>query len=136
MTKENDKGAHSRPERIYVCSPLRPKSHDPDKAKAELEDNLSRASKACRLISSLGAVPIAPHLYCTQFLNDSVAEERERGMRIGKELLKDCDELWAFSEYISEGMAEEISMASELDIPVRMVCESGGLLGKMQEAFR
>lgn len=123
-------------ERIYVCSPLRPKSHDPDRARAELRENLDRAKRACRMIANLGAIPVAPHLYCTQFLDDSVAEERERGMRIGRELLRDCDELWAFSEHISEGMAEEISLASELDIPVRMVCESEGLLGRMQEALK
>lgn len=123
-------------ERIYVCSPLRPKAHDPDRAGVELKENLARAKRACRMVADLGAVPIAPHLYCTQFLDDGDVEERKMGMRIGKELLKDCDELWAFSEYISEGMAEEIVIASKMGIPVRMVCESEGLLGRLHDAAK
>ena len=137
MTEKNNNrmrdGDTDRMQRIYVCSPLRPKSHDPDEAGRELEANLKRAKRACRLVSDLGAVPIAPHLYCTQFLDDGIPEERERGMRIGRELLRGCDELWTFSEYISEGMAEEIGIASRRGIPVRMVCESEGLLGKLRE---
>ena len=50
---------------------------------------------------------------------------------IGLEMLKDADELWCFSEYISEGMMAEIQEASRLGLPVRMFCETTGLLGKV-----
>ena len=120
-----------RMERIYVCSPLRPRSKDPARAKQELERNLKRAKRACRMISKLGGMPLAPHIYGTQFLDDDVPEEREEGIRIGLEWLKDADECWVFSEYISEGMRREIDYCSEHDIPVRMFCESEGLLGKL-----
>lgn len=50
-------------------------------------------------------------------------------------MLKDADELWCFSEYISEGMAAEIQEASKLSIPVRMFCETAGLLKKVLGAF-
>jgi hypothetical protein len=40
-------------------------------------------------------------------------------MTIGLELLKICDELWAFGDRVSEGMAGEIEIADELGIPVR-----------------
>ena len=46
-------------------------------------------------------------------------------------MLKDADELWCFSEYISEGMMAEIQEASRLGLPVRMFCETTGLLGKV-----
>ena len=82
-------------------------------------------------MAKLGAVPLCSHLFCTQFLDDAVADERKIGRRIGLELLKDADELWCFSEYISEGMMEEIALASKLGIPVRTIGESAGLLGKM-----
>ena len=54
-----------------------------------------------------------------------------RDRRIGLEMLKDADELWCFSEYISEGMMAEIQEASRLGLPVRMFCETTGLLGKV-----
>ena len=122
-----------RMERIYVCSPLRSRSHDPVRAKRELAENLERAKRASRLIARIGAVPLAPHIYGTQFLDDDIPEEREMGIRIGLEWLKDADECWVFSEHISEGMRREIDFCSEHDIPVRMICEPNGLLGKLIE---
>lgn len=129
--KETDTAAADRRLRIYVCSPYRPMMEAPELAKRELVDNIDRAKTACRLVADLGAIPICSHLFCTQFLDDSVASEREQGRRIGLEMLKDADELWCFSEYISEGMMAEIQEASRLGLPVRMFCETTGLLGKV-----
>lgn len=129
--KETDTAAADRRLRIYVCSPYRPMMEAPELAKSELADNIDRAKTACRLVADLGAIPICSHLFCTQFLDDSVASEREQGRRIGLEMLKDADELWCFSEYISEGMMAEIQEASRLGLPVRMFCETTGLLGKV-----
>lgn len=129
MDKENAKGT-DRKLRIYVCSPLRPKAKEPERAKRETADNIDRAKTACRLVADLGAVPICSHLFCTQFLKDDEPKERRQGMALGLEMLKDADELWCFSEFISEGMVAEIAEASRLGIPIRMFCESGGLLEK------
>ena len=129
--KETDTAAADRRLRIYVCSPYRPRMEPPELAKRELADNIDRAKTACRLVAELGAIPICSHLFCTQFLDDSIASEREQGRRIGLEMLKDADELWCFSEYISEGMMAEIQEASRLGLPVRMFCETTGLLGKV-----
>lgn len=132
MGNENSAGStdrQNRRPRIYVCSPLRPKAQEP--AGKELEENLDRARRACRLVADLGAIPICSHLFCTQFLDDSIPSEREQGRRIGLELLKDADELWCFSEFISEGMLAEIAGASAAGIPVRMMCETVGVLMKM-----
>lgn len=117
--------------RIYVCSPYRPRMESAEQAKRELADNIDRAKTACRLVADLGAIPICSHLFCTQFLDDSIASEREQGRRIGLEMLKDADELWCFSEYISEGMMAELQEASRLGLPVRMFCETAGLLRKV-----
>lgn len=129
--KEAGTAAADRRLRIYVCSPYRPRMEPPELAKRELADNIDRAKTACRLVAELGAVPICSHLFCTQFLDDRIASEREQGRRIGLEMLKDADELWCFSEYISEGMMAEIQEASRLGLPVRMFCETTGLLGKV-----
>lgn len=129
--KEAGAATADRRLRINVCSPYRPKMEPPELAKRELADNIDRAKTACRLVAELGAVPICSHLFCTQFLDDSIVSEREQGRRIGLEMLKDADELWCFSEYISEGMMAEIQEASRLGLPVRMFCETTGLLGKV-----
>ena len=131
--KEADTAAAERRLRIYVCSPYRPRMESAELAKRELEDNIDRAKTACRLVADIGAVPICSHLFCTQFLDDSIASEREQGRRIGLEMLKDADEHWYFSEYISEGMMAEIQEASRLGLPVRMFCETTGLLGKVMK---
>lgn len=129
--KEAGAATADRRLRIYVCSPYRPRMEPPELAKRELADNIDRAKTACRLVAELGAIPICSHLFCTQFLDDSIVSEREQGRRIGLEMLKDADELWCFSEYISEGMMAEIQEASRLGLPIRMFCETTGLLGKV-----
>jgi hypothetical protein len=105
---------------IYICSPLRPKAHCPEDARAELRENLERAKAACKMVATMGGIPICSHLFCTQFLDDDVKAERELGMEIGLEQLKRADELWVFSEYLSEGMLREITMAAIRGIPVWM----------------
>ena len=58
------------PRKIFVCSPYRPTSQDEKCRKDELEANIRRAKMACRILSTLGFLPLAPHLYFTQFLKD------------------------------------------------------------------
>jgi hypothetical protein len=38
---------------------------------------------------------------------------------MGIEMLKKCDELWAFGKTTSEGMAAEIELANDIGITVR-----------------
>ena len=93
---------------IYICSPLR----------GDIENNLVAARRYCRSVALNGHIPIAPHVYCTQFLDDTVPTERDTGMKIGLELLQFCDELWVFGDRISDGMKCEILEAKRLFIPV------------------
>jgi hypothetical protein len=93
---------------IYVCSPLR----------GDYETNIAQAKQYCRAIALGGNIPIAPHVYCTAFLDDTVPDERKAGMAIGIELLRFCDELMVCGDIISEGMAAEIAEAKRLGIPV------------------
>ena len=73
--------------------------------------NINRAKTACRILTTLGFLPMAPHLYFTQFLKDEDAQERNTGMKLGMRWLEDADELWVFGNTISEGMAAEIEKA-------------------------
>ena len=55
---------------IYVCSPYR----------GDVSVNVAFAKRCCLEVIKAGKVPFAPHLYFTQFLDDDIPEERERGM--------------------------------------------------------
>jgi len=105
--------------KVYVCSPFRPVSEESQRAEEEKQHNIKFAQAACRLVTELGMVPIAPHLFFPQFMDDDNPDEREKGMLLGRELLCGCDELWVFGDRISEGMQAEIRQARETDIRVR-----------------
>jgi hypothetical protein len=113
---------------IYICSPLRPQSPDPDEADMELFENLFRARNACELVKNLGAIPVCPHLYFPQFLDDELPEERELGMQLALAALRRCHAVYVFSEHITPGMVREIAEAAKRDIPVKMLCEEDGTL--------
>ena len=89
---------------VYICSPLR----------GNIERNIKKAVGYSRFAYSKGFIPLAPHLIFTTFLDDEIPEERAAGMEMGKDLLTICDELWAFGDRISEGMAAEIELAEGL----------------------
>lgn len=118
----------SAPEKIFICSPYRPTAKDPPCRKAQLEANIQRAKTACRILSTMGIMPLAPHLYFTQFLKDGDAQERSNGIRFGMQWLEEADEVWVFGETISEGMAEEIERAYELKKPIRNLPEPGRMV--------
>lgn len=103
--------------RIFVCSRLAADS------KYTFEQNLEFAKLCCRVVVKMGHAPYAPHLLCTQFLNDDDKQERKMGLEIGHLYLKGCHELWTFrrdSEDInSTGMRQDISMAIEYGLPIK-----------------
>ena len=113
------------PKKIFVCSPYRPTSENEACRKCELESNIKRAKTACRFLSTLGFLPLAPHLYFTQFLKDRRVHERDTGIKLGLRWLEEADEVWVFGNEISEGMAAEIEKAHELNKPVRNLPEPG-----------
>lgn len=100
---------------IYVCSPLR---GEPPHSVAKLNRNKRRAAEYSKIVAKAGHIPITPHLYFTQFLNDANADERKLGMEMGAELLRKCDEVRVFGKTTSEGMKSEIELASSAGIPV------------------
>ncbi len=99
---------------VYICSPLR----------GNYEENTKNAIDYCRNAILRGdlfgpaILPIAPHIYFTQFLDDTVPREREKGLSLGLSLLSKCDELWIYGKTISEGMKGEISAAARMNIPI------------------
>ena len=85
--------------KVFICSPL----------KGDMENNLKNARKYCRDALASHYLPIAPHVYFTQFLDDTKESEREIGIKCGLELLPMCDEIWVYGTP-SEGMKTEIEL--------------------------
>ena len=97
---------------VYICSPCR----------GDYEKNIAKARAYCRVIVTFypDVIPIAPHLYFTQFLDDGKPNERSLGMEDGLALLDICDEIWVFGpDNPSEGMKAEIDYAHKNGIPLR-----------------
>lgn len=96
-------------EKVYVCSQYG--------TRGNRETNLEFAKLFCGAVIEEGKIPICPHLFYSQVLNDEVESQRAAGLIIGLELLEDCSELRIFSR-LSDGMKGEILKAEELGIPV------------------
>ena len=104
-------------ELVYICSPY--KAYD----NVTVEDNLEKAKKYCKMASDKGFIPICPHLYFTQFLNDELTKERNTGINMGLSLLRRCKEVWVFGSRASEGMANELIYAVDHGIKLRFFGE-------------
>jgi len=110
---------------VYICSPLRPVSPDVSAHPDELKANLRLACDACTFAAVRGFIPVAPHLYFPQFLDDDKPMERTLGMNMGLELLRKCEALWIVSHRISYGMSAEIKEAQKHGILVKVFTEEG-----------
>lgn len=65
-------------------------------------------------------LPIAPHVYFTQFVDDEKTEERERGLLCGLQLLRYCQLIRVYGCRVSAGMYNEIQLAGVLGIELEV----------------
>jgi hypothetical protein len=93
--------------KVFICSPYSADTQD------GIDTNVDNARAYCALAVSKGYLPIAPHIYFTQFLNDHNREQRAMGMAFGMKLLQECDEMWVFGKP-SNGMQQEIEVAKRI----------------------
>ena len=118
---------------VYICSPYRGIVNSSVEKAVDnhvencVDNNINNARAYCSLAASQGCIPFAPHLLFTQFLDDSLTDERLMGMYMGAEMLCLCDELWYFGEP-SEGMTAEIELAQRIGIPVRRHDQKGRVM--------
>ena len=100
--------------KVYICSPYR----------GDVEGNVGNARRYCRMAVDNGFIPVAPHIYFTQFLDDSVEKERKTGIEAGIQLMLECDEVWVFGGP-TEGMRKEMECAEKHGMKiVMMACNS------------
>ena len=103
------KQAHTYRPLIYVCSPL----------SGDIAANQENARRYCRFAVDSGYIPLAPHLYFPQFMDDGNRAERDLALFMDIVLLSRCDQLWVFGERISKGMSMEIEKAKRKGQPIR-----------------
>lgn len=87
--------------KVYVCSPFRDAT----------EEEMKGLKQHCRELVLSGTLPIAPHLYLPQFLNDGDEREREIALSLNLDLLSVCDELHVMEGRVTNGMKTEIEYA-------------------------
>jgi len=100
--------------KVFICSPYR----------GDVEKNIKLAKLAAGLVIFRGDIPIIPHLYFSQFLKEDNQPERIEGIKMGVELMKDCDELWIVGTNITAGMEFELKTAKEIKITVKLYDEN------------
>ena len=105
------------PELIFVCSPLKAYG------KYSFEYNIHLAQEYCREVAIEGNLPLAPHVYFTNFLEDNIPYERELGFQLGLKLLKLCKimNVYIRNGFKSEGMKNEIELAGILGIKINEI---------------
>ncbi len=109
--KKNVKRYSETPKKVFICSPLRPKGETVEERKKDLHRNQQLARFACRYATEHGYMPLAPHIYFTQFMDDADPQDREDGIRYGLKWLEDCEEIWVVERRVTEGMKREIAVA-------------------------
>ncbi|MFP2958470.1 exonuclease domain-containing protein [Myxococcus sp. 1LA] len=100
-----------RRRRVYVCHPF---ASDP-------AGNIERVRAISQFLLDDGVLPIAPHLYLPQLVDEATG--REQALALCLELLATCDEVRVFGELVTEGMERELREAKRLGIPARFVRE-------------
>jgi len=96
---------------VYIASPLR----------GDYNTNIKNAVEYCRLAGEQGVLPLAPHIIFSQWCNDTIPEQREKGLQLGLALLEKADELWVMGTQFSQGMQGEVAFALEHKIPTFFV---------------
>lgn len=98
---------------VYICSPYR----------GDTNQNIEKAQKYSRFAVDQHCLPITPHIYFTQFMDDTITEERETALFMNFVLMSKCAELWVFGDVISKGMQAEINRAKRKYMKIRYFTE-------------
>jgi len=85
-----------------------------------MEENTEKAKFYARIAAGCGHVPIVPHLYFPNFMDEENATERIQGIEMRVEIMCACDEFWLMGGNITRGMQYELERAKEMKLPVRL----------------
>lgn len=94
---------------VYICSSY----------SGDTEKNIKNAKKYSRFAVDNHFLPITPHIYFTQFMDDSIPEERDTAIFMNWVLMSKCEQMWVFGDIISAGMKAEIERAGRKRLKIR-----------------
>lgn len=105
-------------DKVYIISRYRAATQK------QQEFNRDVARYFCKAVVDSGRVPVAPHIYYTQFLDDNFQDDRETGLGLGLWELRNSQEflLVIIDGVISEGMQNEIQEVSRLGLHGQIIC--------------
>lgn len=106
---------------VYVCAPYRVSVNMDVEQRRLYERDVKTARMACRFLSKLGYMPLAPQLYFYRFLGSCDEKEQEDEMILAMEWLDHADEMWVFGPVLTDGMVFELTAARKRGIPVRQL---------------
>lgn len=99
--------------RVFICSPFKAQNGGTQAL------YIDYAKQKTREAIEAGCAPYTPHLYLTRVLDDNDPCARWKGISIGFEFLKTCEEIWVCARYgISTGMEKEINAAHVMGIKI------------------
>lgn len=98
---------------VYICSPYA----------GDTEKNVENAKRYSRFAVDRHYLPVTPHIYFTQFMDDNIPEERNIAIFMNWVLMSKCAELWVFGNTISSGMKAEIDRAKRKHMRIRYFSE-------------
>lgn len=98
---------------VYICSPY----------SGDTERNVDNAKRYSRFAVDRHYLPVTPHIYFTQFMNDAIPDERDISIFMNWVLMSKCVELWVFGDIISSGMKAEINRAKRKRMKIRYFTE-------------
>ena len=85
--------------------------------RGDIAINKAKAREYAKIAISRGYIPVVPHLWLTEILDDNIKAERELGLEMCLELVARCDVLFLCGD-VSGGMAKEHERAWVLGKPV------------------
>ena len=120
--KGNKKSNRSQPPQLLTA--LRPLVYIASPYRGNTVINTKNALRYCHYAVKRGKLPIAPHIWLPQFLDDDKKSERKLALNTGLWLLGFCSEVWVFGNTATQGMQSEIIAARRLGIKIRYFGES------------
>jgi len=88
--------------------------------RGDIAINKAKAREYAKIAISRGYIPVVPHLWLTEILDDNIKAERELGLEMCLELVARCD-VFLLCGDVSGGMAKEHEKAIELQKKVIII---------------
>ncbi len=92
--------------KVFIVSPY----------SGDVEANVAYGKKCVADSIQREETPFAGHLFYTQVLNDDDPEQRDLGMKMGREWMADCEVVAVYVDRgVSKGMIADIEHAQDID---------------------